>query len=44
MNYASVGRGEDLQAKMGDHIHAHRRRVYTNNIVIAVKLMKTTIY
>ena len=44
MNYASVGRGEDLQTKTGDHVHAHRRRVYTNKSVTAVKLMKTTIY
>ena len=26
----------DLQAKMGDHVHAHRRRAYTNKSVIAV--------
>ena len=26
INYASVQRGEDLQVKMGDHVHAHRRR------------------
>ena len=44
MNYASVRRGEGLQAKMGHHVHAHRRRVYTNKSVIAVRLMKTTIY
>ena len=43
MNYASVQRGEDLQAKTGDHVHAHCRRVYTNKSVIAVKLMKITI-
>ena len=36
MNYASVQRGEDLQAKTGDHVHAHRRRVYTSKNVIAV--------
>ena len=32
INY--VERGEDLQAKTGDHVHAHRRRVYTNKSVL----------
>ena len=41
INYASVQRGEDLQAKTGDHVHA--RRLYTKKSVIAVKLMKITI-
>ena len=40
INYASVERGKDLQAKTGDHVHSHRRRVYTNKSVIAVKLTK----
>ena len=43
INYASVQRGEDIQAKTGDHVLAHRRRVYTNKSVIAVKLMKIAI-
>ena len=28
--HASVQWGEDLQGKTGDHVHAHRRRAYTN--------------
>ena len=36
INYASVERGEDLQVKTGDHVHAHRRSVNTNKSVIAV--------
>ena len=36
INYASVQQGEDLQAKMGNHVNAHRRRVYTNKSIIAV--------
>ena len=43
MNYASVQRGEDLQAKTGDHVHVHRRRVYTNKSVIALQLRRITI-
>ena len=43
INYASVQRGEDLQAKTGDHVRAHSRRVYTNKSVTAVKLMKIAI-
>ena len=43
INYARVQRGEDLQAKTGDHVHAHRRRVYTRKSVTAVKLMKIII-
>ena len=35
ITYASVQRGEDLQAKTGDHVHAHSRRVCTNKSVIA---------
>ena len=40
INYASVERGEDLKAKTGGNVHAHRRRVYTNKSAIAVKLTK----
>ena len=43
MNYANVQRGEDLQVQTGDHVHAHRRRVYTSKSVTAVKLMKIII-
>ena len=43
INYASIQRGEDLQAKTGDHVPAHRRCVYTNKSVTAVKLMEIAI-
>ena len=44
MNYASVQRGEDLQAKTGDHVHVHRRRVYTNKSVSHCSSIKENYY
>ena len=40
INCASIQLGEDIQAKVGDPVHAHCRRVYSNKNVIGSKLQK----